>query len=94
MYCLCCVSVSRICAFSIGEQHEDASLLGDAARNCWAEFAAPDSRSPMAVIGSLAEHREFVAVGAKPPCRFQDRAGAPLMTEGGWKAEGRLMVEQ
>jgi hypothetical protein len=35
--------------------------------------------------GSVPERKEFLAIGAKPPCRFQDRAGPPLMAGRGWE---------
>jgi hypothetical protein len=40
----------------------------------------------MATSGSLPERQEFSGREVKPPCRFQDRASAPLMTDEGWSA--------
>ena len=37
-------------------------------------------------MGSIAERQEFSVIGAKRPCRFRDRAWAPLMTEAGWNS--------
>lgn len=44
----------------------------------------------MAAMGSLAERQEFLRSAAKPPCRFQGQAPAPLMTGDGWKGEWQL----